>query len=78
MIYYGGVRHIHYSRWTKYHDVLDRRDYPAVQRLYEKLENDPAVHFAHAIERGEAGVSGGAFRGEIALEDALQLPRQAA
>lgn len=66
------------ARWTKYHDVLDGHDYPAVQRLFEKLENDPAVQFAHAIERGEGVVSGGAFPAEIALEDALQLLRQAA
>lgn len=66
------------ARWTNYHDVLDRRDYPSVQRLYEKLENDPGVRFAHAIERGEAAESSGGFVGEITLEEALSLYRQAA
>ena len=33
------------------HDVLDRREYPRLQRLFERLEADSAVRFAHAIER---------------------------
>ncbi|MBR0642626.1 glutathione S-transferase family protein [Plastoroseomonas hellenica] len=63
------------ARWTQYHDVLDRRDYPGLQRLFEALERDPAVQFAHAIERGEAPAPGPAFRGEISLDDALRQPR---
>lgn len=59
------------ARWTKYHDVVDRRDYPGLQRLFERLEADPAVQFAHAIERREPARSAGGFRGEISLEDAL-------
>jgi glutathione S-transferase len=60
------------ARWTKYHDVVDRRDYPGLQRLFEKLEADPAVRFAHAIERGEAARSGGGFLGEVTLDDVLR------
>ncbi|KXF75144.1 glutathione S-transferase [Paramesorhizobium deserti] len=71
--YFAGI-----ARWTKYHDVIDRRDYPALQRLFDKLEADPAVRFAHAIERGEAPAGNGAFRGEISLDDALDTLRQAA
>lgn len=63
------------ARWTKYHDVLDRRAYPAVQRLFEKLEDDPAVRFAHAIERGETTAGSDGFRSEIALKDATSLMR---
>jgi glutathione S-transferase len=70
--YFAGI-----ARWTKYHDVLDRRDYPAVQNLFEKLENDTGVQFAHAIERGEKAISNGGFRGEVALKDALHLRQQA-
>lgn len=66
------------ARWTNCHDVLDRRDYPWVQRLYEELENDTAVRFAHATERGEAAESSRGFTGEITLEEALSLHRQAA
>jgi glutathione S-transferase len=66
------------ARWTDYHDVLDRRDYPALQRLFERLEADPAVRFAHAIERGEPVRGAGGFRGEVGLDEALGLMRQAA
>src|SRR5690606_4210535 len=37
------------ARWTRYHEVVDRRDYPSLQRLFERLQADPAVEFAHAI-----------------------------
>ena len=66
------------ARWTKYHDVVDRRDYPGLQRLFEKLEGDPAVRFAHAIERGETAVSGGGFLGEVILDDFLRQQALAA
>jgi glutathione S-transferase len=59
------------ARWTKYHDVVDRRDYPGLQRLFEKLEADPAVRFAHAVGRGGTAVSGGGFLGEVTLDDVL-------
>lgn len=66
------------ARWTKYHDVVDRRDYPNLQRLYDKLEADPGVKFAHAIEGGRAVSGSRGFQGEISLDEALQLLKQAA
>ena len=66
------------ARWTRYHDVVDRRDYPGLQRLFERLEADPAVRFAHAVEHGEPARSSGGFRGEISLEEALGRLKQAA
>ena len=71
--YFAGI-----ARWTKYHDVVDRRDYPGLQRLFEKLEADPAVRFAHAIERGENAIGGGAFLGEVTLDDVLRQQALAA
>lgn len=62
------------ARWTKYHEVVDRRDYPALQRLFDKLEADPAVKFAHAIEAQQPALSAGGFVGHIALEEVLALP----
>jgi len=66
------------ARWTKYHDVVDRRKYPALQRLFERLETDPAVRFAHAIERSEPAVSSGGFLGEVTLDDLLRQQALAA
>ncbi|PSJ62621.1 glutathione S-transferase family protein [Kumtagia ephedrae] len=65
--YFAGI-----ARWTKYHDVIDRKDYPGLQRLFERLEADPAVRFAHAIERGEEARGAGGFRGHVGLDEALE------
>lgn len=59
------------ARWNEYHQVIDRRDYPNLQRLYEKLQADPAVIFAHAIEQQRPAVSSGGFAGEVDLQQAL-------
>ncbi|TWI05866.1 glutathione S-transferase [Luteimonas cucumeris] len=71
--YFAGI-----ARWTKYHDVIDRRDYPNLQRLYDKLQADPAVVFAHAIEQQQRAVSAGGFLGEIGMEQAMGWLPQAA
>ncbi|WP_119271387.1 glutathione S-transferase family protein [Taklimakanibacter deserti] len=59
------------ARWTKYHDVVDRQTYPGLQSLFERLEDDPAVKFAHAIEHGEEARGAGGFLGHVSLERAL-------
>jgi glutathione S-transferase len=56
------------SRWTNYHRVLDQRDYPRLYRLVQKLEANPAVIFAHAIEEERQAHSNGAFQGHISLQ----------
>lgn len=66
--YFAGI-----ARWNEYHDAVDRRDYPNVQRLCERLEADQAVILAHAIERRERAETTGGFAGEITLDDALAL-----
>lgn len=63
------------ARWTRYHDVVDRRDYPNLQRLYDKLEEDPGVVFAHAIEKQGPALSAGGYLGETSLRELLsKLP----
>lgn len=59
------------ARWTKYHDVVERTDYPGLQALFDRLDNDPAVKFAHVIEHGEDAKGSGGFMGHVALEKAL-------
>jgi len=66
------------ARWTEYHDAVDRRAFPNLRRLIEKLEADPAVKFAHAIEQQRPAVSAGGFEGEVRLEDAVASIRRAA
>lgn len=57
------------ARWANYHRVIKQSDYPNVLRLFEKLEADPAVAFAHAIEDERPGRSAGGFRGHVTLEE---------
>ena len=56
------------ARWNDFHKVLDRRDYPRVHRLHERLASEAAVRFAHAIEHGEAAAGGGGFLGHVPLD----------
>lgn len=55
------------ARWNDFHQVLDRRDYPALNALCERLQADPAVRFAHGVEHGEVVRSTGAFAGQVEL-----------
>jgi glutathione S-transferase len=64
------------ARWADYHDVVDRHDYPNLVRLYQQLENDPAVRFARAIEDEKPAESAGGYLGDIGVSDALKLVRQ--
>jgi len=62
--YFVGV-----ARWANYHRAIEQSDYPNVLRLFEKLEADPAVAFAHAIEDQRPAKSAGGFRGHVTLEE---------
>ena len=70
------------ARWAVYHRVIEPRAYPKLHRLLQKLEADPAVIFAHAIEEGSTAITTGAFRGHVSLASigtrlsAPAIPRQ--
>jgi glutathione S-transferase len=66
------------ARWNDFHQAVDRRRFPAVHRLYERMREEPAARFAHAIEHREAAKSSGGFLGEIGLAEALGLLNEAA
>ena len=57
------------ARWAAYHKVVDQSRFPRIQRLVERLSNDPAVIFAHAIEDRQPATSAGGFRGHVTLEE---------
>lgn len=57
------------ARWGRYHRVVTPGQYPMLDRLIEKLEADPAVVFARAIEDQRPATSSGGFRGHIALKE---------
>ncbi|AHG47814.1 glutathione S-transferase [Rhizobium leguminosarum bv. trifolii CB782] len=66
------------ARWNDFHKVVDRRQFPGLHRLYERMQQQPAVRFAHAIEHRQEAKSSGAFLGEVALTEAFGLLKQAA
>ncbi|MES2939647.1 MAG: glutathione S-transferase family protein [Pseudomonadota bacterium] len=66
--YFPGI-----ARWNDFHEVLDRREFPVLQRLYTALQEDPAVRFAHAVEEQQPARSAGGFLGHVGLEEALAL-----
>jgi glutathione S-transferase len=65
------------ARWGNDLKLFDiAREWPHVHAHMEKLEKDPAVVFAHAIEEGTPAVSAGGFLGHLRLDDVA--PRLAA
>jgi glutathione S-transferase len=59
------------ARWAEFHDAVDPAAYPKLARLRRKIEADPAVQFAQAIENGETPAGSGAFKGHIPLGEVV-------
>ncbi len=60
------------ARWLEYHDVADVVRWPRLAALRERLEADPAVRFALAIEAGEMPSGSGALRGQVPLAEIIE------
>ncbi|WP_439497412.1 glutathione S-transferase family protein [Bosea sp. (in: a-proteobacteria)] len=56
------------ARWNDFHKAVDWAAYPRVTALYQRLQQEPAVRFAHAIEEEHEVVSAGGFLGHISLD----------
>jgi glutathione S-transferase len=58
------------GRWVNYHQIFDLQQmYPNLHRYLKKLNADPAVIFAQAIEHEQAAKTTGKFMGHVTLED---------
>jgi len=67
--YFAGI-----ARWVPFlastgAKTVDQRDYPRLHRHVQKLEADPAVVFAHAIEEEQPANSAGGFKGHVSLAE---------
>ncbi len=60
------------ARWLEYHKVADKGRWPRLAALRARIEADPAVIYALAIEAGEKPPGSGACRGHIDLPSLLQ------
>ncbi len=59
------------ARWLEYHEVADLSRWPKLQALRQRVEGDPAVVFAAALENGETPSGSGAFKGHVPLAEVI-------
>lgn len=60
------------ARWLDFHQVADPSRWPKIAALRGRLEADPAVRFATALEKGEEPVGSGALKGHVGLADVIR------
>jgi glutathione S-transferase len=59
------------ARWAEFHQAVDPAAYPKLATLRRRLEADPGVRFAAAIENGETPVGSGAMLEQVPLPQVL-------
>ncbi|MCL6706965.1 glutathione S-transferase family protein [Pseudomonas sp. R2.Fl] len=59
------------ARWLDIHQVADRERWPKLSALRERLEADPAVIHATALENGEQAAGTGTCRGHVGLAEVI-------
>jgi glutathione S-transferase len=59
------------ARWAEFHEAVDVATYPRLAAVRRRIEADPAVSFALAIENGETPAGSGAMRGQIPLGEVI-------
>ena len=60
------------ARWLDFHQVADRARWPKLAALRRRIEADPAVIHATALERGDIGSGTGACVGHFPLADVIE------
>jgi glutathione S-transferase len=66
--YFAGV-----ARWNDIHEAVAWADFPSARALFERVQQDPAVQFAHAIEAEREVEGSGRFRGHVLLTQMAKL-----
>ncbi|MCW5647467.1 MAG: glutathione S-transferase family protein [Sphingopyxis sp.] len=59
------------ARWLEFHEVADPGRWPKLAALRTRLEADPAVIFATALESGDCVAGSGLFRGHVPLAEVI-------
>lgn len=59
------------ARWLDFHAVAERSRWPKLAAVRSRLEADPAIVYATALENGESGRGAGLCAGHIALADVI-------
>ena len=60
------------ARWAEFHQAVDPAAYPKLAAWRRRVEAEPAVRFAQAIEDGAQPIGSGACLGHVPLAEAIQ------
>lgn len=60
------------ARWLDFHAVADKTCWPKLAALRARIEADPAVIFATALEVGEVHAGNGSCTGHVELSDVIE------
>ncbi len=60
------------ARWLEFHEVAEPDRWPRLAALRRRIEADPAVRFATALERGETPQGSGALVGHMPLAEVIE------
>ena len=61
------------ARWADFHQAIYPAGYPKLRALKARLEADPAVLFATAIEDGEQPAGSGAMKRQVPLKELVAM-----
>lgn len=60
------------SRWLEFHAVADIGRWPKLAALRARIEADPAIAYAVAVENGERTAGSGACAGDVPLAEVIE------
>lgn len=60
------------ARWLEFLEVADKQRWPGLAALRQRLEEDPAVKYATALESGQMLPGSGACMGHVTLEEVIE------
>jgi glutathione S-transferase len=60
------------ARWLDFHQIADPARWPKLAGLRRRIEADPALIYATALERGDTGSETGACVSHIPLADVIE------
>jgi glutathione S-transferase len=60
------------SRWLEFHEVADVRRWPKLAAVRARIEADPAIAYAVAVENGERPAGSGACVGHVPLAEVIE------
>ena len=59
------------ARWAEFHEAIDPGAYPKLAALRRRIEAEPEVRYAQAVEDGEMPAGSGACLGHVPLADVI-------